>query len=100
MSIATEILSLRRDRSSSVASLIAAMEWSYSAVGGQHFLARDYAAQEMADIVLLNVAVHATETMNAFSTPTTKRRSMRSQRSRPRFNGRHQGRIALPNSAA
>jgi hypothetical protein len=61
MSIATEILSLRRDRLSSVAALLAAMDWRNTAQHDDVFLKRDYAVLSAADIVLLNVAVHAIE---------------------------------------
>jgi len=59
MSIATEILSLRRDQSSSVAALIGAIEWENAAEDDIHTLARGYDVMRIADIVLLNVAAHA-----------------------------------------
>lgn len=72
MSIATEILSLRRDQFSSVERVIAALEWERAA--HEHTLLRHYAVTEAADIVLLNVAAHAAD---ALSEPTTIRRTRR-----------------------
>jgi len=74
MSIATEILSLRRDQSSSVATLIAAMEWESAAEDDVHMVSRGYAVMQAVDIVLLNVAVH---TADALAEPTTIRRTRR-----------------------
>jgi hypothetical protein len=74
MSIATEILSLRRDQSSSVKRLLAALEWQKAARDDEHILSRGYAVDEVADIVLLNVAAHVTE---ALSEPPTIRRTRR-----------------------
>ena len=61
MSITTEILSLRRDRSSSVAALLNAMEWECAALDDTRTLARGYDVLRMADLVLLNVAAHAAD---------------------------------------
>jgi hypothetical protein len=61
MSITTEILSLRRDRSSSVAALLNTIEWECAAEGDTRTLARKYDVLRMADIVLLNVAAHAAD---------------------------------------
>lgn len=66
MSIAAEILSLRRDQFSSVERLIAALAWERAAP--EHILLRRYAVTEAADVVLLNVAAHAAD---ALSEPTT-----------------------------
>ena len=74
MGIATEILGLRRKKTSSVETLLGALEWTYAAPIGTHSVARAYAAAEAADIVLLNVAVHAAEAMNEeLSTPRARR---------------------------
>lgn len=85
MSIATEILSLRRDQSSSVERLVAVFDWERAAEDDKHILSRGYAVTEAADIVLLNVAVHAAD---ALSEPPTIRRSrrgpLRSRRARRR----------------
>jgi hypothetical protein len=63
MSITTEILSLRRDRSSSVAALLNAMEWKCAAEDDMRTLARGYDVLRMADLVLLNVAAHAADVL-------------------------------------
>lgn len=63
MSIATEILSLRREKSSSVATLIGLIEWEQMAYDRDHKVSRHYAVLEAADLVLLNVAAHAAEAM-------------------------------------
>ena len=74
MSVATEILSLRQNQSSSVETLLAAIEWEKAAQEEEHILSRRYAVREAADIVLLNVAVHAAE---ALSEPPVIRRTRR-----------------------
>jgi hypothetical protein len=61
MSIATEILSLRRDQSSSVTTLLALLDWLRSAPNKDFAETRAYATTHAADLVLLNVAVHALE---------------------------------------
>jgi hypothetical protein len=63
MSITTEILSLRRDRSSSVAALLNAIEWECAAEDDMRSLARGYDVLRMADLVLLNVAAHAADVL-------------------------------------
>jgi hypothetical protein len=74
MGIATEILSLRRDQSSSVSALLAAIEWECAAEDDLHMLARGHDVMRMVDIVLANVAAHAAE---ALSEPPTIRRTRR-----------------------
>ena len=74
MSVATEILSLRQNQSSSVETLLAAIEWEKAAQEEEHILSRGYAVREAADIVLLNVAVHTAE---ALSEPSAIRRTRR-----------------------
>ena len=64
MSIATELLSLRRNQTSSVEILLGALDWQKSAKDEQHILARGYAVSEAADMVLLNVAAHAADALN------------------------------------
>jgi hypothetical protein len=65
MSIATEVLSLRRDQSSSVRVLQAAIEWQQAAKDDR-MLMRGHAVAQAADQVLLNVAVHAAEALRLF----------------------------------
>lgn len=97
MDIATEILSLRRNQLSSVEALIAALEWRRSLTEHTHIPMRDYAVAECADIVLLNVAVHALSALEAGASlgtqPNKKRRAGRLtvKRRHPR-----QPRISLP----
>jgi hypothetical protein len=84
MSITTEILCLRRDRSSSVTALLNAMEWECAAENDARTLARGYDVLRMADLVLLNVAAHAADLLGqppaipkarrATSPPRRKRR--------------------------
>ena len=74
MSIATEILSLRRDQGSSVNLLIGAIAWEQAAKNPEHKMARHADVLHLADLVLLNVAVHAAE---ALGEPPTIHRSRR-----------------------
>jgi hypothetical protein len=80
MGIATEILSLRRNQTSSVKTLLGALEWTYAAPVGTHSVARAYAAAEAADIVLLNVAVHAAEALNQPTVRSTRRAALPTRR--------------------
>jgi hypothetical protein len=63
MNITTEILSLRRDQSSSVTALLNAMEWECAAETDMRTRARGYDVLRMADLVLLNVAAHAADAL-------------------------------------
>src|ERR1700730_2212142 len=73
MSIATEVLSLRRDQSSSVTTLLALLEWQHAAQDKLFAETRSHAAQAAADVVLLNVAVHALEAQDNPPTRGTRR---------------------------
>lgn len=74
MSIASEILNLRRDRSSSVSALLAAMEWECAAEDDMRTLARGYDVLRAADLVLLNVAAHAADALRDLpAIPETRR---------------------------
>ena len=84
MSIGTELLSLRRDQASSVATLLALLDWERQAQDPDHKTSRHYAALECADVVLMNVAVHAAEAENDFGISGT-RRTITPERSRRRF---------------
>ena len=64
MSIATEVLSLRRNQFSSVQALLSAMEWERAARNDEHMLSRGFAVSEAADQVLLNVAAHAADALS------------------------------------
>ena len=83
MSLGTELLSLRRNRESSVRALIAAMEWQKAAKSDVHTLARGLAVLEAADTVLLNVAVHASGVMQ--ESPAIRTRRATPSRRRRRF---------------
>lgn len=73
MSIATEILNMRRNRESSVKALIGAIEW-YEVSATLH---RHWAMLEAIDLVLTNVAAYAADAMNEFPTKVqaTRRRA-------------------------
>lgn len=72
MSIATEILSLRRDRLSSVTMLLALLDREHEPMSLYQQATRRYASLEAADVVLTNVAAHAAEAM-MYLQPTTGR---------------------------
>jgi hypothetical protein len=94
MSIGTEILSLRQDKFSSVAALIGALD--RLAASNEHLEMRVYAVTECADLVLLNVAVHAMEGLHEWSIQTSRRAVQPSPRRHPRhIPGRHQGQITM-----
>jgi hypothetical protein len=84
MGIATEILSLRRNQTSSVKALLAALEWSRATSDKQLARARAYAAAEAADIVLLNVAAHAAEALSEQPTIRRAQRAALPSRRKPR----------------
>ncbi|HXE36639.1 MAG TPA: hypothetical protein VN087_22185 [Verrucomicrobiae bacterium] len=93
MSITTEILSLRRDRSSSVAALLNAMEWECAAEDDTRTLARGYDVLRMADLVLLNVAAHAADVLGGPpAIPQARRATLSPRRKRllPNSNQLHQ----------
>ena len=96
MSITTEILSLRRDRSSSVAALLNAIEWECAAEDDTRTLARGYDVLRMADLVLLNVAAHAADILaEPPAIPQARRATMspRRKRRRPDPGQLHQRRL-------
>ena len=93
MSIGTEILSLRQDKFSSVAALIGALE--RLSASNEHLEMRVYAVTECADLVLLNVAVHAMDALLE-SSQTSRRAVQSSRRRRTRhIPGHHQGQITM-----
>ena len=63
MSVVAEILSLRKDRISSVSRLLAALEWKKCAYETEHIMYRGVAVTQAADLVLLNVAAHCAEAL-------------------------------------
>jgi hypothetical protein len=94
MSITTEILSLRRDRSSSVAALLNAIEWESAAEDEARTLARGYDVLRMADLVLMNVAAHAADVLSELpAIPKARRATLpppRRKRRRPDSGQLHQ----------
>jgi hypothetical protein len=94
MSVGTEILSLRQDKFSSIAALIGALDRLSSS--NEHSEMRVYAVTECADLVLLNVAVHAMEALYESPIQTIRRAVQPSRRRRSRhIPGRHQGQITM-----
>jgi hypothetical protein len=85
MSITTEILSLRRNQSSSVSTLIAMIDWQKLAQDKDHKMSRGFAVAEAADDVLMNVAVHAAEALNEPPVIHNPRRAVPSSRRKRRF---------------
>ena len=75
MAIASEILSLRRDQSSSVKNLIGLLDFQGRLPGS---LYQQYAVQQAADTVLLNVAVHAAQAAQDFAPTRGTRQAIRS----------------------
>ena len=61
MSIATEILKLRNDPTSSVSLLLGAMEWAQATKNQDIRVMRSHAIKQAVDLVLLNVAAYAQE---------------------------------------
>ena len=84
MGITTEILSLRRNQTSSVSLLIGAIEWQHAAKSDSAKLMRSHAVLQAADLVLLNTAVHAQETMDEPRNRGSRRAATPSRRRRRR----------------
>jgi hypothetical protein len=76
MSVVTQILELRREKSSSVATLLALMEWEQTAFDRDHKASRHHAVLGAADTVLLNVAAHAADQLGEAPTRHKTRRSV------------------------
>jgi len=94
MSIGTEILSLRQDKFSSVAALIGALD--RLSASNEHLEMRVYPVTECADLVLLNVAVHAMEALSELPIQASRRAAQPSRRRRPRhIPGHPQGQITM-----
>jgi hypothetical protein len=102
MSLATDILNLRRNQSSSVSTLIAMLEWQRAAQDKDHVMSRGFAVAEAADDVLMNVAVYAAEAWG--ERPAMAHRARRtapsSGRKRQFDSGRlHQRRLFAPTAS-
>lgn len=80
MGIVAEILNLRRKQTSSVATLLALLEWQKTAKAYEHTLSRGFAVTEAVDIVLLNVAAHAAEALGEWPNAHGTRRTLPSFR--------------------
>jgi len=97
MSIPTEILSLRRDQSSSVEALLNAMEWECAAENDARTRARGYEVLLIADLVLLNVAAHAADVLGQLpAMPKARRATLpppQRKRRRPGPSQLHQRRL-------
>ena len=89
MSIGTEILSLRRDQTSSVSFLLGAIEWQSAAQNADTKLMRSHAVTQAADLVLLNVAVYSLEMLDEPRTHETRRAPVPPRRKRRRFDPDH-----------
>jgi hypothetical protein len=85
MSIATEILKLRNDPTSSVSLLLGAMEWAQATKNHAIRVMRSHAVKQAVDLVLLNVAVHAQEPQNEPRSRENRRVAITPQRRRRRF---------------
>jgi hypothetical protein len=96
MSMATEVLHLRRDQSSSVSALLNAIEWESAAKTDLRLLARAHDVLRIADLVLLNVAAHAADaSLDLPTTPSTRRAALSffPKRRRPDPTQLHQHRL-------
>ena len=96
MSIATELLSLRRDQASSVNLLLGAIAWEKAARTPEHKTSRHASVLQLSDVVLLNVAVHATEASGEPPTIHRTRRAVlpfRRKRRRPDPGQLHQHKL-------
>jgi hypothetical protein len=61
MSLGTDLLNLRRNRTSTVATLISGIERLGAARSDTTYMMRAFALKDLGDAVLANVAVHALE---------------------------------------
>jgi hypothetical protein len=84
MSIATDILGLRQNQSSSVKTLMAMIDWQKAAEDDGHISSRGFAVREAADLVLLNVAAHVMEALNEPPAIPRTRRTVSSARRKRR----------------
>ncbi len=96
MSIATDILGLRQNQSSSVKTLMAMIDWQKAAEDDGHISLRGFAVREAADLVLLNVAAHTMEALGeppAIPRPRRPVSSSRRKRRRSDSGQLHQRRL-------
>jgi len=84
-SIAAEILSLRRDQTSSVSLLLGAIDWQRATTNDNFMLMRGHAVLQAIDLVLLNVAVHSLEAQFEPHINENRRATLTPRRRRRRF---------------
>ena len=86
MSLVSEILSFRNDKFSSVARLMGAIDrQGCHNEQCRHFVARDYAVKEAADLVLINIAAHAADQLDEPPAIHKSRRAVIPFRRKPRL---------------
>ena len=85
MDLATKMLALRRNQTSSVETLLGALEWAHAASVTHFATARAYAAAQAADVVLYNVAIHALAAIEEQPARATRRATVSGRRTRRRF---------------
>src|SRR6516162_7558444 len=94
MSLATELLGLRRNRISTVATLIGGIERLATARSAIVSMSREWALNELADAVLATVAVHAVENYwGDKPLPKVRRAATSSPQRHRRTDNRHQRRL-------
>ena len=84
MSLGTDLLDLRRNKTSTVATLLSGMERLATARSETTLMTRAFALNELADAVLAQVAVHALDACWDDSPPPKMRRDSTSSRRRLR----------------
>jgi hypothetical protein len=85
MALAKDMLALRRNQTSSVETLLAALDWAHAASATHYATARAYAAAQAAEVVLYNVTIHALEALEEKPVRSTRRASGSARRTRRRF---------------
>jgi len=81
MSLGTDVLNLRRNQTSTVATLLSGMERLATARSETALMTRAFALNELADAVLAQVAVHALDACwDDLPPPKTRRESAPSRR--------------------
>ena len=84
MNLGTDLLNLRRNKASTVATLIGGIERLVTAQSETTMMTRAFALNELADAVLAQVAVHALQACWGTSPPPKTRRDASSSRRRLR----------------
>ena len=89
MALGSDLLNLRRNKSSTVTILLNAMERLAAAQSQTVYMTRKFALNDLSDAVLTNVAVHATESYWGDNPRPKARRSTPSARRGRRRLGSH-----------